>query len=394
MLHDFIVANREEIIERTRTRLRARTPQKSIEAKLDHGVPIFLTQLVEALAPSASTSALHLVGTASSNQRIADSAALHGQELLRNGFTLAQVVHGYGDICQVVTTLAADSQAPISADDFHVFNRCLDDAIAGAVTAHGTQRERDLASNDAMRLGIFGHELRNLLGTAVMAFDVIRKGTVGLGGSTGAILARSLSGLGTLIDRSLAEVRLEAGLPIFEHLSIVEFMEEIELSAAMEAEGHGIHLTMTPIENDVAVNVDRQLLASAVSNLIQNAFKFTRPGSDVTIATRATQDRVLIEVGDECGGLPPGKADELFQPFSQKGKERSGLGLGLSIARAAAQANGGDIRVRDIAGTGCVFTVDMPRLDLPPASVRALSDRPAKPAADSDRPPGRRSSRS
>jgi len=135
MLHDFIVANREEIIERSRARLRARTPQKSIEAKLEHGVPIFLTQLVGALSPTAATSALHLVGTAASNRQIADSAALHGHELLRNGFTLAQVVHGYGDICQVVTTLAADTHAAISANDFHVFNRCLDDAIAGAVSA-------------------------------------------------------------------------------------------------------------------------------------------------------------------------------------------------------------------------------------------------------------------
>jgi signal transduction histidine kinase len=369
MLHDFIVANREEIIERSRARLRARTPQKSIEAKLGHGVPIFLTQLVGALAPSAATRTLHLVGSASSNRQIADSAALHGQELLRNGFTPAQVVHGYGDICQVVTTLAAEKQAPIDANDFQVFNRCLDGAIAGAVSAYGTQRERDLASVDAVRLGKLGHELRNLLGTAMMAFDVIRRGTVGTGGSTGAILARSLSGLGALVDRALAEVRLEAALPIFEPLSIVEFMEEVEMSAEMQAEGQDIHLTITPVASDVAVNADRQLLASAVSNLVQNAFKFTRPGGKVTIVARSTEDRVLIEVGDQCGGLPAGKVDELFQPFSQKGKDRSGLGLGLSIARAAAQANGGDIRVRDIPGTGCVFTVDIPRLARQPTPV-------------------------
>ena len=164
-------------------------------------------------------------------------------------------------------------------------------------------------------------------------------------------------------------MRLEAGLPILEHLSVVEFMEEIEMSAEMQAEGHGIHLTITPVGSDVAVNADRQLLASAVSNLVQNAFKFTRPDGTVTIATRATEDRVLIEVSDECGGLPPGKVDELFRPFSQKGSERSGLGLGLSIARAAIRANGGDIRVRDLPGTGCVFTIDIPRLDPLPTSV-------------------------
>jgi signal transduction histidine kinase len=371
MLHDFIVANRGEIIERTRALVRGRTPQKSIEAKLEHGVPLFLTQLVRALTPGSLASAIAPVVAINANQQISDSASLHGHELLRNGFTLAQVVHGYGDICQVVTSLAGDANAPISTEDFNVFNRCLDDAIAAAVTAYGIERERNLASEDMVRLGVFGHELRNLLASAIIAFDVVRRGTVGLGGSTGAVLARSLAGLSALIDRSLAEVRLEAGLPKLELVSIVEFMDEIDITAAMQAEAQGIRLTIRPADTDVTVNADRQLLTSAVSNLIQNAFKFTRQGGSVTLTTRMTEGHVLIEVADECGGLPPGKAEELFQPFSQRGQERSGLGLGLSIALSAAQAHGGDIHVRDVPGTGCVFTLELPRLEPAPTAVRA-----------------------
>jgi signal transduction histidine kinase len=109
------------------------------------------------------------------------------------------------------------------------------------------------------------------------------------------------------------------------------------------------------------IDGDRQLLASAVSNLLQNAFKFSRARGHVSLVTRATADRVLIDVSDECGGLPPGKAEDLFRPFIQQSTDRSGLGLGLSIARSAARANGGDIHVRDIPGTGCVFTIDLPR---------------------------------
>jgi signal transduction histidine kinase len=71
---------------------------------------------------------------------------------------------------------------------------------------------------------------------------------------------------------------------------------------------------------------------------------------------------VLVEVEDECGGLPPGKAAELFRPFQQAGSDRTGLGLGLSITRKSIEANGGLVRVRDIPGTGCVFTIDLPRL--------------------------------
>jgi hypothetical protein len=82
----------------------------------------------------------------------------------------------------------------------------------------------------------------------------------------------------------------------------------------------------------------------------------------VSLGASATGERVLIEIADECGGLPPGKTAELFQPFEQRGSDRSGLGLGLTITRKSISACGGEVRVRDIPGTGCVFTIDLPRL--------------------------------
>ena len=228
-------------------------------------------------------------------------------------------MHGYGDVCQIVTELAGEMNAAISTDDFQVFNRCLDDAIAGAVTAYGHQRERDLAFEGTERLGVLAHELRNLLHTAILSFDVIKKGMVGVGGSTGAIHSRSLAGIRTLVERSLAGVRMQAGLPtMLERVSVVAFMEEIEVSAAMEAEGYGLHLTVSSVDSDVTIDADWQLLTSALSNLLQNAFKFSRPHGSISITTRVTTDRVLIEVADECGGLPPGKAEELFRPFIGK----------------------------------------------------------------------------
>jgi signal transduction histidine kinase len=369
VLHDFILSNRERIIDRARHRARERTAPRSLEEKLEHGIPLFLTQLADALVPAAALSTLHLVGEADNSTKIGDSAALHGRELLRNGFTVAQVVHGYGDICQVVTELAGELNAAISTEDFQVFNRCLDDAIAGAVTAYGHQRERDLAFEGTERLGVLAHEMRNLLHTAILSFDVIKKGMVGVGGSTGAIHSRSLAGIRALVERSLADVRLQAGLPtVLERVSVAALMEEIEVGAAMQAEGYGLHLTVHPVDSDVTIDADWQLLTSAISNLLQNAFKFTRRHGRISVTTRATNDRVLIEVADECGGLPPGKAEELFRPFIES-SDKSGLGLGLSIAQRAARANSGDIYVRDVPGKGCVFTVDLPRQTTPPKSA-------------------------
>jgi len=149
----------------------------------------------------------------------------------------------------------------------------------------------------------------------------------------------------------------------------------------MQAEGYGLRLSVAPVDGTLAVDADRQLLSSAVSNLLQNAFKFTRPEGTISLRTRATTDRVLIEVSDECGGLPEGKIEELFLPFTQANVDRSGLGLGLSIARKAVHANGGEISVRNVPGTGCVFTIDLPRKQTPPTPILN-----ARPEADGGAP--------
>ena len=372
MLQDFIAANREKIVDRARQRGSERTAPKSTDAKLVHGVPILLTQIIDALARVTATRTLHLVGSAAGTTEITDTAALHGHELLRNGLTVAQVVNGYGDVCQVVTELADEASLTISAQEFHAFNKCLDQAIAGAVTAYGGQRERDLAYEGTERLGVLAHEMRNLLNTMTLSLSIIRDGKVGLAGSTGAILTRSMSGLSALVDRSLAEVRLEAGSAKLKPISMVEFIGEMQVGGAVHAEAYGLQLTVHPVDRDLMIDGDWQLLASAVSNLLQNAFKFSRPRGHVSLSTRSVGDRILIEVYDECGGLPSGKAQDLFRPFKQASADRSGLGLGLSIALSAARANAGDLYVRDIPGTGCVFTIDLPRAPDAPAAALAV----------------------
>jgi signal transduction histidine kinase len=302
------------------------------------------------------------------------SALRHGGDLKQAGFTVGQVVHGYGDVCQAVTELAMELESPISADEFKTLNRCLDEAIAQAVTEFARQRDLSASDRGTERLGFFAHELRNLLSNAMLAFEVLKSGTVGVGGSTGAVLGRNLVALRDLIDRSLAEVRLEAGLQRREHVPLTELMEEVALAAAIEAKARGFQLTVTPVEPGLAIDVDRQLIAAALANLLQNAFKVTRAAGHVELRTdtASAAGRVQIDVEDECGGLPPGEAEGLFRPFEQRGKNRSGLGLGLAIARESVETNGGLIRARNLPGKGCVFTIDLPLL--PPAAAPTARD--------------------
>jgi signal transduction histidine kinase len=346
MLHEFVTANRDEIIARCRSKIALRPVPRPTDLELQYGVPLFLDQLAETLR-------LTLVPDSS----IADTGAKHANELLDRGFTIAQVVHDYGGICQSITELADETSALITLREFQMLNLCLDDAIAGAVTEYGRLREHE----GTERLGRLSHELRNLLNTSLLAFDVLKTGSVGVGGSTGAVLARSLGGLRNLLDRELAEVRLGAGILHRETVVVCDFIEDVEVAATMDANARGLEFSVSSVTRDITISADRQILTSVVGNLLQNAFKFTRSGSRVSLRAQATADRVRIEIEDQCGGLPAGKVEELFHPFEQMAADRTGLGLGLDISRRGARVNDGTIRVHNHAGVGCTFTVDLPR---------------------------------
>ena len=350
MLNELITQNRAEIIRRCRSKVAGRPAPPSTPEAFEQGVALFLDPLAEALRLPLNTS-----------PAIREGSAHRGEEMLRLGFTVGQVVHHYGDICQAITELALERKAAISTEDFHALNRCLDDSIADAVTAYAKRRDEQISADGTERLGMFAHELRNLLNNATLSFEVLSTGQVGIGGATGAILARSLSRLTDLVARSLTDVRIMTEGHHRERIAIPRFIEEVEASAALEARARNVRLRVVREDDDSAVDANRQVLGSVVENLLQNAFKFSRPDGLVTLRLSADADRVQIDIEDECGGLPSGDPRNLFLPFEQRGHDRSGIGLGLPISRRGVEASGGDLRVRDVPGTGCVFTVTLPR---------------------------------
>jgi len=362
MLFEFITLNREEIITRCRAKVATRSIPPPSEAEINHGVPLFLDQLVEMLQSGGST------------VEIDRSAGQHGHDLLLKGFTVSQVVHDYGDVCQTVTDLALETNAPISTEDFRTLNRCLDEAIASAVTMYTRESQQShsekAADRDNERVGFLVHEMRNLVNTAVVAFEVLKSGNVGVGGSTGAVLNRTLTGLRDLIAQSLDDVRLTNVGKNRKRILIFEFIDEIRATATLEADARGLELIVSPVREDLAIEADKQILAAVVGNLVQNAFKFTRSHSTVTLRVRASTDRVLIDVQDECGGLPGEVEDkDLVPAFEQRGADRTGLGIGLTFSRWGTEANGGRLYARNLPGTGCVFTLDLPRSTVPATAL-------------------------
>ena len=124
MLHEFLTSNRQLLIRRCREKVAKRFESAEAPPPIDHGVPLFLQQLVETLRYEQSTDIRNSDSEPTpAPTEIGRAAALHGAELLRQGFRVDQVVHDYGDVCQSVTALAVEQDVSISTDEFRKIGR-------------------------------------------------------------------------------------------------------------------------------------------------------------------------------------------------------------------------------------------------------------------------------
>ena len=378
-MHRFLSNNRDELIARCKVKVAQRPHREATERQLANGVPMFLDQLTRTLKSEADergddqgAESMRISGPSGGDSlalsEIGLTATTHGRELLLLGFTVDQVVHDYGDLCQAITDLACERDAPFAIDEFRTLNRCLDNAIADAVTAFSEQRDSTIAqqqeTDTAERIGVLVHELRNALGSATLAVSALELGNLTLSGATGAVLKRSLAALERLIERSLTDIRSRDSMERFT-FPVHAFIADAQAAAQLSAGVAGRKLTVGPVNMALAVAGHRGLLLAALANLLQNAFKFTHAHTEVALDVVGTGDHVLIKVSDHCGGLPAGSVEKMFLPFVQTGSDRSGLGLGLSIARQNVEAEGGTLSVVDMPGTGCVFTIRLPSSELP-----------------------------
>ncbi len=384
MLHEFLQKNRVEVLAMTEKKALELAGSRPSSAQLKKGLPIFYEQLMDVIhvergtTPSSSPPGKDQEGMAQAAHEsdeeamamasgrpnevaVAKSAGEHGTELLRLGYTLSHVVHAYGAMCQSITELATAKKVLITTKEFHDLNRCLDVAIAGAVTGFQAQQDTKVTSKEIEHFGFLAHELRNALSSANMAFQMIKKGTVAVGGNTGLVLEKSLNRLEALIDRSLTEVRLRVDPKV--HITsgnLLQLVDQIVVTAEVEARTKKQTLDIQ-IDPALDIEADQQLFYSALSNLIQNALKYTHTGGKIQVRGKLVGENIVVEVEDECGGLSPNAATDLFKPFEQQNEDRNGLGLGLTIAQRAIALNHGKIEVTNLAGTGCIFKITLPK---------------------------------
>ena len=266
----------------SREKVRARPAPAATDEELEKGIPLLLDQLITALRdPDGPPVARE---------------APPGRELTDLGVRVVQIVHDYERVFQAVLEVAEEAKTPIDVAELGRLHRCLDEAVSQAVTEYSRRRERTISEQETERLGILAHESRNALTAAMLSFQALQAGKVGFGGSTAGLLDRSLRRLSALVETSIAQVRIESGKHAPERVSLHDLVEDIEVGAAAQASALELKLYVGRVEQGVDLLVDRQLLAAAIGNLLQNAFKYTRVHGAVWLDTSWTADRVRIAV--------------------------------------------------------------------------------------------------
>jgi len=362
MLFEFLTQHKEAILQLCRDKVLAASESKPTSALLDRGLPAFLDELIGTLQRNASF-ATDFTDTFSERKNRDHNAAELGKESLRLGYTISQVVHAYGAVCQSITEFVQTQSYKITAQEFQDLNFSLDSAIAQAVTEFEKIQSENANRNEVERLGFLVHELGNSLAAASIAYRMIQKGQVGNAGVTSEVLSNALERMRRLIGSSLAEVRMHGKIPVERTPTrLIDIVSEVEAAAMVLGRSKEAHLECD-VDPAIQLIVDPHLIFSALSNLVSNAMKFTIQNGKVSVRSKESEGRVLIEVEDECGGLSEEETEELFKPFAQKGADRTGMGLGLPLSRRAVELNQGTLTARNIPGKGCVFTIDLPKAE-------------------------------
>ena len=352
-MQTFLRAHRDELIARCKAKVAIRRARAASAGQLSHGIPLFLDQLTRTLEAETRGDAARSLGISgasggdiASPSEIGVSAAAHGKELLGLGYSIDQVVHDYGDLCQAITDLAFERSVPFGIDEFRTLNRCLDNAMADAVTEFALQRDAATASQHSWAAS----ELGTLSHIAMLAFAALEAGNLPASGSTGRVLKRNLVALEALLGRAAEDARAVSGEPAEVRLfGLARLVGEAAASATIEANALGCYVSIPAIDPKLEIRGDRARLLAALSHLLHSAIRTTRLHTEVGVRVTVAGGRARIEVAEHGGGLLPENTD----------------GPGLAAARKSIEADGGSLGVRDIPGTGCVFTMELPLAGTP-----------------------------
>jgi signal transduction histidine kinase len=350
-LYELMAAHREELLEMCKVKHDNQSRDRSDEA-VNSALATIIDHLIAALAREAG---LDRQSPLPDRDPVAEELA-DAQQM--RGIPIAEVALHIGAISRSIGALGARYSMCFRASEYQLFNQCLDSVMAAAMDRYLTRELEARDHGTTERIGFIAHELRNALSTARMAYALLRTGQVGLASRTADVLERAHARLEELVDQTLLDAHLRSRIPV--HAAPVELEPVLHDVVDAIPKERGIAI-VAEVEAALTALADERLLISALSNLVQNAVKFTHAGGRVELRARDDLDHVIVEIEDECGGLPTARPESLFEPRTQATPDRRGYGLGLAITREAIQRMGGDVFVRDLPGKGCIFGLRLQR---------------------------------
>jgi signal transduction histidine kinase len=357
MLFDVLEARRAEVLERWHKEvLGTLVPESMPFVELVDHLPKFLDEIIDILRAEADASV-----PSPRRKEAGSTAADHGEQRLRLGFSLGSVVREYGALRDAIVATARAADADLTFRELQTVFDAIISGIAYAISEYAAQRDAELLRQANEHFAFVAHELRNPLSSALMALELLKqRGQLPTEGHAAGALERGLVRARDLIEQTLRIARLSSGIELRRQWTTLRALfEDAEMSARPEAEAKDVALRAV-VDTAVRIKVDPRLIHSALGNLLRNAVKYTPSGGAVEVRGTVENGRAVIEVEDRCGGLPAGKVEEAFAPFVRLDSGQTGFGLGLAIARQAVDAHGGAIRVQNLPGVGCVFVLELP----------------------------------
>ncbi len=350
-----IKARRGELLKSWNDWVRAEVSAAQMDSgELVDSMPLFIDDLIASMEVTDEPGA---EGSGAGRS----SARVHGGERLRLGFDVTAVVREYNLLRRAILGLAqAENQTP-TVDEIQVLTDIIGNAQAEAVGEYQRQRDQEQARQAAQHLSFLAHEMRTPLSSTLNAFTLLRAYVAQPAARYLAMIDRGFKRLMEVLDNALIAGRVQTGgvVPNISAVDVAACIRDVVAENALNAEHRGMTL-LAEIPETLTLNADRHLLQSVLSNLVGNAIKFSAPNSTIAVRAHRTHAMAVVEVEDGCGGLPPDKVTAIFDPHVQIGADRTGFGLGLAIAKQAAEAHGGTLQVQNLEGHGCCFRLELP----------------------------------
>jgi len=354
-LADLIDTHRDDIIARWMARVEAELGLSLDVAHLRNAMPDYLAQLSVALRTGDP---LQERGTAAWE----DVAREHALARVRLGFDIDQLVREFILMRQVLSDFSNERRRVMTIPQAERVADLIDGAISSAVRSYVEARDYAARQKEAEHISFITHELRNPLTAVKLAAQRLRRSARVEDPRLFDLLERNVHRLEGLVNGVLHAERLQAG-KIRPHPTEVELGELLDgpvATAKMAAEAKGLTFE-TRYDPHLLLNADPELARSAISNVVDNAVKYTDAG-EVLVAAEPATHHVAIHVWDNCPGLSNEELRIVFEPFERGQSKKPGTGLGLAIARRAIEAQGGTIGAESPGERGCHFWLTLPRV--------------------------------